>query len=245
MADPLKQFRRRHIYPLFRPLLPYRTNRSASITVYYKAHLDGGGRGIGQGFIPFLQSRGMPRLRRVFEWCAGPGFIGFSLLAHDLCDTLCLADINPEAVAACKRTVEANGLGDRVSVYLSDNLKSIPASERWDLVVANPPHFAATYVDGLRTDEYRGDRRAYDPDWSIHREFFATIGPFLSQGGVIILQENNAGSTAETFRGMIEQAGLEVLFVQGCAPQRMPDGRIFYLGVKRSGDVAPAWARPL
>ena len=243
MADQLKQFRRRHLYPLFRPFIPYRKNRSAAITVYYKKHLDGGGRGIGQGFIPFLQSRGMPKQRRVFEWCAGPGFIGFSLLAHDLCETLCLADINPEAVAACRRTVEANRLADRVSVYHSDNLKSIPASERWDLVVSNPPHFAETFIDGSRTDEYSGDRRAHDPEWSVHREFFATVEPYLSPGGIIILQENGAGSTAETFKGMIEQAGLEIVFVQGGAPQRMPDGRIYYVGIKRAGDAAPAWAR--
>jgi isocitrate dehydrogenase len=131
----------------------------------------------------------MPKQRRVFEWCAGPGFIGFSLLAHDLCETLCLADVNPEAVAACRRTLEANRLSDRVSVYQSDNLKDIPASERWDLVVSNPPHFAGDYILGERTDEYRGDRRAHDPDWRIHREFFATVAPFLSTGGVIILQE--------------------------------------------------------
>ncbi|MGZ8402864.1 MAG: methyltransferase [Rhodoplanes sp.] len=246
-ADLLKQFRRRHchIYPLLRPLFPYRKNRFAAITVHYKKHLDGGGRGIGQGFIPFLQSRGMPKQRRVFEWCAGPGFIGFSLLAHDLCETLCLADVNPEAVAACRRTVEANRLSDRVSVYQSDNLKDIPASERWDLVVSNPPHFAGDYILGERMDEYRGDRRAHDPDWRIHREFFATVAPFLSTGGVIILQENNAGSTAETFRGMVEEAGLEILFVQGAAPQRTADGRIYYIGIKRAGDAAPAWARPL
>jgi methylase of polypeptide subunit release factors len=186
MADQLKQFRRRHIYPLFRPFFPYRKNRFAAITVYYEKHLDGGGRGIGQGFIPFLQSRGMPKQRRVFEWCAGPGFIGFSLLAHNLCETLCLADINPEAVAACRRSIEANRLADCVSVYHSDNLKSIPASERWDLVVSNPPHFVGA------TDEYSGDLRAHDPEWSVHREFFATVKPFLSPGGVIILQENDA-----------------------------------------------------
>ncbi len=245
MADQLKQFRRRHIYPLFRPFFPYRKNRFVAITVYYKKHLDGGGRGIGQGFIPFLQSRGMPKQRRVFEWCAGPGFIGFSLLAHELCETLCLADINPDSVAACRRTVEANQLGDRVSVYHSDNLKSIPSSERWDLVVSNPPHFAEAYIDGCRTDEYSGDLRAYDPEWSVHREFFATVKTFLAPGGVIILQENGAGSTVETFRGMIEQAGLEIIFVQGGAPQRMPIGRIYYIGIKRAGDVTPTWARPL
>ncbi|MFY9827795.1 MAG: hypothetical protein WAK69_04135, partial [Rhodoplanes sp.] len=93
------------------------------------------------------------------------------------------------------------------------------------------------------TDEYSGDLRAYDPEWSVHREFFATVKTFLAPGGVIILQENGAGSTADTFRGMIEQAGLEVIFVQGGAPQRMSIGRIYYIGIKRAGDVAPEWAR--
>jgi hypothetical protein len=31
--------------------------------------------------------------------------------------------------------------------------------------------------------------------------------------------------------------------VQGGAPQRMPDGRIYYIGIKRAGDAAPEWAR--
>jgi 16S rRNA G1207 methylase RsmC len=97
--------------------------------------------GFGQDFIPLLQHLGLPKQKRVFEWCAGPGFIGFSMLGHGLCSSLCLADINPEAVRACQRTVSENGLSDRVSVYCSDNLLNIPATERWDLVVSNPPHF--------------------------------------------------------------------------------------------------------
>jgi hypothetical protein len=48
-----------------------------------KKHLDGGGSSFGQGYIPFLKSRGMPKQQRVFEWCSGPAFIGFSILAHD------------------------------------------------------------------------------------------------------------------------------------------------------------------
>ena len=36
-----------------------------------------------------------------------------------------------------------NGLQDRVRVYLSDGLNGIPSSEKWDLVVSNPPHFLA------------------------------------------------------------------------------------------------------
>ena len=67
-------------------------------------------------------------------------------------------------------------------------------------------------------DQYEGDLRAHDPNWRIHREFFATIGDFLTAGGVIVLQENNRGSTVETFRQMIEQSGLEIVFTHGDSP---------------------------
>ena len=53
--------------------------------------------------IPFLRSRGMPKQKRAFEWCSGPGFIGFSMLGNGLCETLCLSDINPAAVSSCQQ----------------------------------------------------------------------------------------------------------------------------------------------
>lgn len=238
MGQVLKQFRRRYIYPwlkpLYRPLLPYRRATFAGIRVSYKGYLDGGGRGFGRDFIPLLQQYGLPKQGRVFEWCAGPGFIGFSMLGHGLCSSLCLADINPEAVQACQHTVSENALSDRVSVYCSDNLLNIPSSERWDLVVSNPPHFI---------DEYLGSLRGHDPDWSIHREFLRTVEPFLKPGGVILLQENNAGSTVETFRPMIEQSGLKVAFSHGDLPFRTAQHQYYFIGIMRAGDAAPPWTR--
>ena len=118
-----------------------------------------------------LKSRGMPKQKRAFEWCCGPGFIGFSMLGNGLCETLCLSDINPAAVSSCQHTVRVNKLSDRVSVYQSDNLKSIPRSEMWNLIVSNPPHFI---------DQYEGDIRAHDPDWRIHRNFFETVSDHLA-----------------------------------------------------------------
>jgi hypothetical protein len=241
MIRTLHQLRRRYIKPWvdpvalrFRHLRLWRVANLAGIEVYYKRHLQGGGLSFGQGYIPLLEALGVPRLPRVFEWCAGPGFIGFSMLGHKLCDTLCLADINPEAVAACRRTIRANNLANRVTVYLSDNLRTIPRSERWDLVVSNPPHFA---------DQFAGNLLAHDPGWRLHREFFAAVEPFLKPGGVIVLQEQNAGSTAETFRPMIEQAGLSVAFVIGGEPQRTAQSRLYFIGIMRPGDARPDWVR--
>lgn len=67
---------------------------------------------------------------KYFEWCAGPGFIGFSLLAYGLCDAVVLADINPDAVRCSLETVKRNRLEARVRVFQSDNLDGIPANEK-------------------------------------------------------------------------------------------------------------------
>ena len=50
-----------------------------------------------QGYIDYFRETGL-HSRRLFEWCAGPGFIGFALLADGLTGTLVLADVNPLAM---------------------------------------------------------------------------------------------------------------------------------------------------
>lgn len=230
--DSLSRARRRFKSWLHCRFEPWRVAPYGGIRIHYKDWLDGGGSAFGQEMIPFLRDRSMPRQARVFEWCAGPAFIGFSMLGQGLCETLCLADVNPVAVTACRRTVADNRLADRVTVYHSDNLSAIPAEEQWDLVIGNPPFF----------DHAAFHLRAHDKGWRLHREFFATIGRFLRPRGIIVLQENNLGSTTETFREMIETAGLAIVFVEGCAPQQTARSSIYYIGIMRCGDVVPSWA---
>jgi SAM-dependent methyltransferase len=232
MPNALKLIERRIIKPRLRRLKRWRYVTYGHIHVHYKDHLDGGGRTSGLNYLPFLRDLNLPRQQRVFEWCAGPGFIGFALLGYGFCDTLCVADINPEAIAACRRTVANNGLANKVAIYHSDNLDNIAPSEQWDLVVGNPPHFA---------DSAPGELRFHDEDWNLHRRFFRTVARFLKPGGIIVLLENNCGSTAETFRGMIDEAGLSIVFVRGCEGRRTPYTRIYYIGIMRKGETPPAW----
>jgi hypothetical protein len=155
-----------------RRVWPWRRKTLAGVRVHYMDHLSfghGASSGcaggstfwahstFGTGFVPYLLNRGMPKQVRTFEWCAGPGFIGFSLLGAGLTETLCLADINPQAVAACRRSINDNALAARANVYLSDNLANIPQSEQWDLVVGNPPWFSH--------DSVSNPLLARDQDW--------------------------------------------------------------------------------
>lgn len=178
----------------------YEIVRYEEIDVLWLPELDGGGRYFGQDFLPVVQHL-FGRPKRVFEFCAGPGFIGFSLLAHGLCDALVLADVNPAAVAAAEATVARNGLEDRVTVYRSEGLSQIPDGERWDLVVSNPPHFGRQRdsTPSLITD---------DLDWRLHREFYGAVARFLAPGGSVLLQENEEGSDPGEFLPMIAEGGL-------------------------------------
>jgi methylase of polypeptide subunit release factors len=184
------------------------------IRVSYTPALDGGGNDFGRAYLPFLRSR-LGRVERVFEWCAGPGFIGFSLLGAGLCDRLDLGDVNTEARAAVDSTVAENGLGDRVGFHLSDCFEQVPSRMRWDLMVGNPPHVNSA----APASEYQHSHSPLiwmDTDWSIHRRFYAGAARHLSQGGAVIIQENHRFSSPDDFTGMIKDVGLEVVGAFEC-----------------------------
>ena len=170
------------------------------LSVVWTEELDGGGRDFGQDFIPIVATN-FGRVGRLFEFCCGPSFIGFSLLANELCDTLVLADINPLAITAVKKTIERNHLENQVTVYKSDGLTQIPASERWDLVVSNPPHYPES---GTTPNDLLSD----DPGWKIHRDFYANVGDFLAPGASVLFQESTEGSSTADFSPMLSAGGL-------------------------------------
>jgi len=146
--------------------------------VVYKPRLNGFGTIEALWYVDFIRRRFDRTFKKVFEWCAGPGFIGFALLDAGLCENLCLADINEDAVDCIKRTIAKNPhLAGRVSYYLSDNLKQIPRSEKFDLVVGNPPYAYKLNQDA--SSGWAGDLRPHDFGWEIHREFYATIKEHL------------------------------------------------------------------
>ncbi len=194
------------------------------IKVYYTKTLNGGGADFGQDYIDFIGAT-FPPQQRIFEWCSGPAFIGFSLLAHGLCNTLCLADVNPLAVQACLKTIRENRLEDKVTVYLSDNLTDIPSSEKWDLVVANPPHFKS-----ICTKKVSPEIIFLDRDWILHKEFYKNVGKFLKEDGALVIQENSLRSTIDSFKDMIESNGFSIVGTPVCNL----DSRYYYIWSRRT-----------
>lgn len=104
-----------------------------------------------------------------------------------MCTHLTLADINPDAVEAARFTVRRQGLEDRVTVLQSNNLRDIPESEQWDLVVGDPPHFPVALE---RHIEQGFVLRSVDADWRLHRAFFEGIRRHLRPGGRMLITES-------------------------------------------------------
>ncbi len=178
------------------------------LLLFDRPDLHGGGLALGGEFVRVLLELGIKRANRAFEFCAGPGYIGYNLLANGFCETLALADVNPVAVEAAKKTAEFNSLTDRVSVYHSDILQDIPAAERWDLVVGNPPHF-------LQAARNERDLRTIDPEWQIHRAFYLGVKAHMKPESAVIMVENANGSSPLNFDSMIREGGGTVEAVVG------------------------------
>lgn len=178
----------------------------AGLVVFDRREQHWAGLALGRDFPRVLNELGIGRCRRLFEFCAGPGYIGYALFASGWCETLALSDIDAESIATAMRTAAHNGIEHRVAGYASDVLDDIPEHERWDVVVANPPAFES-HPDKVLSD---GDwDRGFDTNWNVRRRFYASVKAHMSPGGVVVMSENLRGSDPDVFADMIRAGGGE------------------------------------
>lgn len=182
------------------------------LSVCYTNDTDGGGRIIYPDFVKILKNKYPDKtFNNCLEWCAGPGFIGFSMLSQNICKHLTLIDIHQPAIDTASITVSNNGLKDKVSVYHSNNFDSIPLISKFDLIVANPPHYNTdVYAKYLPHWEHTTKRIYQDINWDIHHNFFKTVKNYLTDDGIILLIEHIRGSSEETFKEMINENELKI-----------------------------------
>jgi hypothetical protein len=166
------------------------TWRYKDLDVAFRPELDGAGSRTAAAFVEFVAGHAPNRtFERAFEWCAGPGFIGFALVAEGMCQHLCLADINVAAMDCVAETIRRNGLEHKVTAFVSDNLDGLPDSEMFDVVVGNPPSFARLNPRHPRYGVFKDDLRPNDPDWQLHRRFYREIRRHLVPGALLFISE--------------------------------------------------------
>jgi methylase of polypeptide subunit release factors len=207
-----------------------KTIRYNNLDVFYHKKLNGGGMDFGQDYISVINQRYKRPFNYCYEFCCGPSFIGFSLLAHQLVKKLCLSDIYQPAIDAVETTVKKNDLSHLVDYYCIDGVGELPANN-FDLVIANPPHFNEQ-CDWL---EHVDDRIYLDEHWAIHEEFYHNIAERLNDDGIILIQENAKGSNRKSFELMICEAGLRINDVFD-SQFRKGNDQIYYLEIMKKAE---------
>jgi methylase of polypeptide subunit release factors len=189
--------------------LIYETTGNNRYKIFWRHELNGGGMQFGPEYPSLIQTLYPNRKFNVcYEWCSGPGFIGFNILDHGLCDSLLLTDICDPAIEIAKYSAGYNNIQDKVSAYLMRDIDLLPSNTKVDLVVSNPPHYDRSVVPGYSLDD--NARMGDDVDWKSHKEFYSKIGKYLADDGVILIQENEDGSTPQMFEQMISDSGLKI-----------------------------------
>jgi hypothetical protein len=201
----------------------------AGLIVFDRREQHWAGLTLGRDYPRVLNELGVGRCRRLFEFCAGPGYIGYALLANGWCESLALSDIDAESIATAMRTAAYNGLDGRVAGYASDVLDDIPADERWDVVVGNPPAFESHPDKQLADGDWD---RGFDTDWNVRRRFYTSVKAHMNPGGVVVMTENARGSDPTAFEEMIRAGGGEPRAVLvGTDVRGEPNGVYYQLSV--------------
>jgi methylase of polypeptide subunit release factors len=201
--------------------------RYGQIDVMYERELDGGGTLLTPPLLEFISSFDgkPPHFDRALDCFAGPGFFGFGLVAEELCNSVCLTDLNATAIEYARNNITANRLEDRVRAYVSDILAGVPKEERFDLVIANPPWYwslnPAHPLYPLMKSKH--DLVPQDTGWSVHSAFYSQVGAFLNPGALVFVLEADPHKREVTVAG----SALDV------RPE--PPGKVFQQMMQRGG----------
>ena len=197
------------------------------IVLHNIRNMDGGGSTHYKDFLSIVKRKGKSHYSKALEWCAGPGFIGYALLGNKVCDHLVLMDKYEPAIISCNETALANNLNEQVTTYVVDAVGKLLKTEKFDLVLGNPPHVwdSNQFIKNIEDDwAERGhvlkqenvdtlERLLLDHKQLIHIEFFKNISKYLLLGADLFISEPGNSRQMHEIVGYAISNGL--LFVGG------------------------------
>ena len=179
----------------------------AGIDVHFKSNTECGGIQRKDYFLQTL-NHFFPgkKFTSCLEWCAGSGFIGFSILGNGICKKLTLAEAHKESIDLCEETIATLPDSTCAQTRHISRIEQLPPTDQFDLIVANPPWFPGHLLPSSM-DQHR---LVYDPGFELHNNFFANIKKHLLPGGIILLVEGINWSGPKDFKYMVEQNDLVI-----------------------------------
>jgi len=148
------------------------------------------------GFQPWYLG---PPPRRVLDLCCGGGCIGLAV-AHYYPDAqVDLVDIDNEALALARENASYLGVQDRVNIRQSDLFDALATGE-YDLIISNPPYVDAQDLASMPAAYHHEPACALGAGadgLDITRRILARAGPYLRDGGLLVVEVGNSWPALE------------------------------------------------
>lgn len=227
-------------------------NRLVDLNLYcgykttYHQLLEGGGIDQRRDFLYVISKAGKSNYENALEWCSGPGVIGFELLGYNKVNHMSFMDCYKPAIDSCLETAERNNVKDKVDVYLTDKVANLNNSQKFDLVIGNPPH--AFNYDQWAKNQLTHDRPTpkhfndwdnqiridVDKDMQIHFEFLDNIRDKITDNCDIFISEMGDKNPVIEYARSI---GYEMIATWWMRAVPSMSGEILHMRPKHSGFI--------
>ena len=174
---------------------------------------DGGGSTQYKDFLNAITTE--KKYNNCLEWCAGLSAIAFSLLDAGIAENIVLMDVYEPALIKAQENAKDNNIVDNVSIRVCDKIDSLPITDKFDLVVSNPPHaISGNLIEDLH--DYEGSEKDWiyrltvDKNWELHKEFFKNITRYLNSNADLYISETIKNNI---FIGWAKEVGLNLIEV--------------------------------
>jgi release factor glutamine methyltransferase len=144
---------------------------------------------------------------QVLDFGTGSGCLAITLAVKCLAAQIYAIDSSAGALALARENAASHSVKDRIGFFEGDGFAALPAGQRVDLIVANPPYIPSGELSTLQPEvrDYE-PRRALDggPDGlDYYRRLSLEAPPFLTSRGKIMLEIGDGQS--EPVRGIFEE----------------------------------------
>lgn len=135
-------------------------------------------------------------VERVLDMGTGSGI--FAILAAQKTKSVIAIDINPHAVACTRRNAELNGVTSRVEVRLGDLFTPLKPSEKFELILFNPPYLPVGDGEGKSWIEksWAGGKTGR----AVIDRFIAESPSWLMEKGRILMVQSSLSNIEETLK---------------------------------------------
>jgi len=142
-----------------------------------------------------LLGRPRERVRRVVDVCTGSGCLAILLAQHFANARVDGIDLSADALEVAHINVREHGLEGRVALHQSDVFDALPrpksASEKYDLILSNPPYEPSAHCDALPVEFTREPRLALDggrDGLDIIRKLIAQARERIASDGIVLIE---------------------------------------------------------